>query len=150
MVITREVPRTSWRRVLDDLSRAHAGASVTLTVLDDEHGLQSHGDTFRLVGLTADGETGSESIAAILALARGAHVTHIIADPRCLHLELLWESRTANLQIADANGRRTLICVGPPVLGAVASAGPDQTAARLRTFPPERALVRTAGCDPPS
>jgi hypothetical protein len=114
MVITREVPRVLWRRTLDDLSRLHAGAPVHLTVLDDEHGLQIHGNDFRLVGLTSDGAAGSESIAAILA--GDAHVTHIIDHPRSLHVELLWESRTANVQIADRDGRRTLICLGAPVL----------------------------------
>lgn len=114
MVITKDVPRARWRRALDDLSRVHAGAPVLLTVLDEEHGLQTHGGDLRLVGLTSDGQAGSESIVAMLA--GGSHVTHIIDHPSSVHVELLWESRTANVQIVDQDGRRTLICLGAPVL----------------------------------
>src|SRR5687767_9441013 len=67
MVVTREIPPPQWRRVLDDLSRVHDGADVRLVVLDQEHGLQAHGQAFRLAGLTSDGEPGFESISAILA-----------------------------------------------------------------------------------
>jgi hypothetical protein len=120
MVITREVPRESWRRVLDDLSRLHAGAPAHLVVLDDEHGPQTHGDAFALVGMSSDGDAGAESIVAILACG-DAHVTHIIGRPRSLHVELLWESRTANIQITETNGTRTVICLGPPVFPATTS-----------------------------
>jgi hypothetical protein len=114
MVVTREIPPPQWRRVLDDLSRVHEGASVRLLVLDDDHGPQTHGETFRLAGLTSDGGPGRESISAILA--GSAHVTHIIDRPRSLHVERRWESRTANVQVVDGNGTRTLISLGPPVL----------------------------------
>jgi hypothetical protein len=145
MVITKEVPRSSWRRVLDDLSRLHLDATARLMVLDAEHGVQSHGDAFRLVGLTSDGDAGSESIVAILALPGGAHVTHSITGPRRLHLELLWETRTANVQIADANGTRTLICLGAPVLGTAAAAAPaasPRRAADAIVARPTAALVK--------
>jgi hypothetical protein len=114
MVVTREIPPPQWRRVLDDLSRVHAGASVRLIVLDAEQGPQTHGETFRLAGLVADGAPGRESISAILA--GSTHVTHIIDRPRSLHVERQWESRTANVQVVDSNGTRTLISLGPPVL----------------------------------
>jgi len=140
MVITREIPRAQWRRVLDDLSRLHAGAPVHLVVLDDEHGPQTHGDTFTLVGLTSDGQTGSESIAVILA--RGAHVTHIIEHPCALHVELLWESRTANLQIVAAGGTRTVISLGAPVLAE--TSGP---AAAVGTSPQHREVLRSGRDD---
>jgi hypothetical protein len=139
MVITKEVPRPSWRRVLDDLSRVHAGATAHLVVLDDEQGPQTHGDAFALVGMSSDGDAGTESIAAIL-IRGGAHVTHIIDRPRSLHVELLWESRTANLQIADASGIRTLICLGPPVLAG--RTPPAATAPRHRNAERSAALVK--------
>lgn len=114
MVITREIPRPLWRRTLDDLSRLHAGASVQLLVLDEENGLQRHGDGLTLVGLTSDGRAGAESITAIMAGA--THIAHIIDAPCTLHVELSWESRTANLLIGGSHGSRTLICLGPPVI----------------------------------
>jgi len=114
MRITREVPREQWRRVLDDLSRLHAGAAVRLQVLDHEQGVQTYGEPFRLVGLTSDGEAGCASIAAILGGA--AHLTHIIEHPRALHVELRWEARTASVQVTEADGTRTVISLGPPVL----------------------------------
>ena len=120
MVVTREIPPPQWRRVLDDLSRVHDGSDVRLVVLDDDHGLQAHGPTFRLAGLTSDGRPGFESISAILA--GPTHVTHIIDRPRSLHVERRWESRTATVQIIDRNGRRTLIALGPPVLPGAARA----------------------------
>ncbi|MEO5823017.1 MAG: DUF5335 family protein [Vicinamibacteraceae bacterium] len=123
MVITREIPRDRWRRVLDDLSRVHAGTSVRLVVLDGEHGMQTHGDVFALAGLSSDGEAGCESFSAMLSGA--AHVTHFINHPRSLHVELLWESRTANLQIVDGDGIRTLISLGPPLLQRIAPPVPE-------------------------
>jgi hypothetical protein len=120
----------------------HAGAAVGLLVLDAEHGIQSHGDTFTLVGLTSDGRAGAESIAAILA--RGAHVTHIIEHPRSLHVELLWESRTVNLQVVAEDGTRTVITLGPPVLGEATGSRTEG----LRTSPRPRGLLRAGGVDP--
>ena len=114
MVITREIPRGRWRQVLDDLSRVHAGAAVLLEVLDEEGGLQTHGPGFRLVGLTADGEPGAESIAVIID--GRTRLTHLIAHPCSLTIEQLWESRTAHLQVADASGARTLISLGAPIV----------------------------------
>ena len=114
MIITKEVPPSQWRRTLDDLSRLHGGSAVQLMVLDDDGGPQVHGAGFTLGGLTADGDGGAGSIAAILS--GPASVTHIVDRPRTLHLEMSWESRTANLQITDASGTRTLISLGPPVL----------------------------------
>jgi len=145
MMITRQVARPMWRRVLDDLSRLHAGAPVRLEVLDGDNGLQSHGDNFRLVGLTSDGREGSEAISAILA--RGAHVTHIIDQPRSVHLELLWESRTANIRIADASGTLTLIHLGAPVLVGgtrTAKATPPCRPAESAAGRPTAALVKVA------
>jgi hypothetical protein len=124
MIVTREVPRVEWRSVLDDLSRLHAGATASLEVLDAEHGLQTHGDGFTLLGLSADGATGGP-IAAILA--GRAHLTHLIEHPRAMHVETLWEQRTANLNIAQADGTRTIIRLGPPVLPR----GRDRALARL-------------------
>jgi hypothetical protein len=92
----------------------HDGAVVRLVVLDDDNGMQAHGTAFRLAGLTSDGRPGFESISAILA--GSTHVTHIIDHPRSLHVERRWESRTANVQITDSDGVRTLISLGPPVL----------------------------------
>ncbi len=115
MIITREVPRNRWRHALDDLSRVHAGAAVQLQVLDDEHGVQAYGDGLRLVGLSSDGPRDRESISAILQ-AGGTHLTHTIDRPRVVRLEQLWEPRTAAIQVTDADGRRTLICLGTPVL----------------------------------
>lgn len=114
MVITREIPRPVWRRVLDDISRLHAGASARLEVLDAEQGVQTHGDAFTLVGLTADGDATHGSIAAMFG--GRAHLTHLIDDPVSMHIELSWESRTANVQITGADGTRTLVHLGPPVL----------------------------------
>jgi hypothetical protein len=114
MVVTREIPPPQWRRVLDDLSRVHDGADVRLEVLDEDHGLQAHGQAFRLAGLTSDGRPGFESISAILAGT--THVTHTIDRPISLHVERRWESRTATVQIVDRNGTRTLIALGPPVM----------------------------------
>jgi hypothetical protein len=114
MVITREIPRPQWRRLLDDLSRVHAGAAVHLLVLDDACGPETHGDDFRLIGLTADGPPGAEAIAAIMA--GRTRVTHIIDRPQSLLLEQLWETRTANVQIVDSGGTRTVISLGPPVV----------------------------------
>ncbi len=113
MIVTREIPPPQWRRVLDDLSRVHEGADVRLIVLNDEQGPQTHGEAFRLAGLTADGGPGLESISAILA--GSTHVTHIIDRPRSVHVERRWESRTATIQVVDRNGIRTLISLGPPV-----------------------------------
>jgi hypothetical protein len=126
MLVTREIPPPQWRTVLDDLSRVHAGAAARLIVLDDEHGLQTHGEAFRLAGLTSDGSPGLESISVILA--GSAHVTHIIDRPRSVHLERRWESRTASVQVVDRNGIRILISLGPPVLSDVTGTAP--TAAR--------------------
>jgi hypothetical protein len=116
MTITRTVPREQWRRVLDDLSRLHAGATVRLQVLDESQGPTAYGGALRLVGLTSDGGAGRESISAILEASAVAHVTHIIDSPSAVHVELLWEPRTANIQVTTADGSRTLICLGPPVL----------------------------------
>jgi hypothetical protein len=143
MMITKEVARPMWRRVLDDLSRLHAGAPVRLEVLDGDNGIHSHGDDFRLVGLTSDGREGSEVISAILA--RGAHLTHIIDQPQSMHLELLWESRTANVQIADAHGTRTLIHLGAPVFAdkrRTAKASPPCRPAESAAGQPTAALVK--------
>jgi hypothetical protein len=119
MVVTRQVPRAQWRVALDDLSRVHAGAAVRLVVLDDEQGVRSHGESFRLAGLTADGGgADGEAIAAILI--GPSHVTHIIDRPCSLQIERCWESRTASVQIVDRDGVRTLITLGPPVLGGSA------------------------------
>ena len=118
MVVTQEIPPTQWRRVLDDLSRLHEGADARLIVLDDDHGVQTHGRTFRLAGLTSDGSPGLESISAILA--GSAHVTHIIDRPRSLHVERRWEPRT-------------LISLGPPVVAGLATrALPKLDAGRAR------------------
>ena len=114
MVVTREIPPPQWRRVLDDLSRVHEGAAARLIVLDDEHGVQTHGEAFRLAGLTSDGSAGLESISVILA--GSTHVTHIIDRPRSVHVERRWESSTASVQVIDRRGIRTLISLGPPVL----------------------------------
>lgn len=114
MLITREIPRSVWRRFLDDISRLHAGATARLVVLDAEQGVQSHGDSFTLVGLTSDGEATHGSIAAMLG--GRAHLTHLIDDPVAMHIELSWETRTATLQITGGDGTRTLIHLGPPVL----------------------------------
>jgi uncharacterized protein DUF5335 len=119
MVVTREIPPPQWRRVLDDLSRVHDGAVARLIVLDDDHGVQTHGESFRLAGLTSDGSPGRESIAVILA--GSTHVTHIIDRPRSVYVERRWESSTAAVQVVDRNGIRTLISLGPPVLCAAAS-----------------------------
>ena len=116
MIITRELPRDRWRRVLDDLSRLHGGATVQLQVLDEEHGVHAYGGTLRLVGLASDGLAGREAISATLEAGAGVHLTHTIDNPRTVRIELLWESRTANIQITDADGRPTLICLGPPLL----------------------------------
>src|SRR5687768_4563274 len=129
MVVTREVPPAQWRLVLDDLSRVHDGADVQLVVLDDDHGLQAHGEAFRLAGLTSDGRPGLESISAILA--GSTHVTHIIDRPRSLHVARRWESRTATVQIVDQNGRRTLIALGPPVLPGAARATTEAVTAAV-------------------
>jgi hypothetical protein len=117
MVVTREIPPPQWRQVFDDLSRVHAGATVRLIVLDDDHGLQTHGEAFRLAGLTSDGGPGLESISVILA--GSTHVTHIIDRPRSVHVERRWESSTASVQVIDRSGIRTLISMGPPVLSDV-------------------------------
>lgn len=114
MIVTRDVPRAEWRRVLDDLSRLHAGAAVTLQVLDVDQGRQMHGEGFTLVGLTADGGASDPSIAAILA--GRSHLTHLVEHARRLHVQALWENRTASVDITQADGTRTLICLGPPVL----------------------------------
>ena len=114
MVVTREIPPAQWRRVLDDLSRVHDGAAVRLVVLDEHHGVQTHGEAFRLAGLTADGAPGLEAISVILA--GSTHVTHIIDRPRSVHVERRWESSTASVQVVDGSGIRTLISLGPPVL----------------------------------
>jgi hypothetical protein len=124
---------------LDDLSRLHAGAPARLVVLDAEQGVQSHGDTFTLVGLTSDGQAGAETIAVILA--RGTHVTHIIDQPRSLVLEQLWESRTANLQVIAVDGTRTLISLGTPVLAGTRRSG----TAMVGTSPRPCGLLRAAG-----
>ena len=115
MEITREIPRAQWRQVLDDLSRVHAQAAVRLMVLDEGRGIETHGDAFRLVGLTADGRPGCEAIAAIIA--GQTRVTHIIDRPVSVRLEQLWEARTASLQVVDGHGTRTVISLGPPVIG---------------------------------
>lgn len=114
MVITREIPRSVWRRFLDDISRVHAGATARLVVLDTDQGVQSYGGTFTLVGLTSDGDATRGSIAAMLG--GRSHITHLIYDPVSMHIELSWEARTANIQVTAGNGRRTLIQLGPPVL----------------------------------
>lgn len=142
MVITREIPRAQWRRFLDDISRLHAGAPARLVVLDAEQGVQTHGDTFRLVGLTSDGDAPYASIAAMLD--GGAHITHLIDHPESMHVELSWESRTANIQITADDGTRTLIHLGPPVLATpracdllVPAATAGTVAGAARTFPAE-------------
>ena len=129
MVITKEVPRPRWRGFLDDLSRLHAGAAARLVVLDREQGVQTHGDTFRLVGLTGDGDALHTSIAAMFD--GRSHITHLIDHPAAMHIELSWETRTATLQITAGDGTRTLIYLGPPVLpeasrhdGALVAAAP--------------------------
>jgi hypothetical protein len=114
MVITREIPRSVWRRCLDDISRLHAGATARLVVLDAEQGVQTHGDTFRLVGVTSDGDATHGSIAAMFG--GRSHITHLIEDPVTVHVELSWEARTANIQVTAGDGTRTLIQLGPPVL----------------------------------
>ena len=114
MVITREIPRSVWRGFLDDISRVHAGATARLVVLDAEQGVQTYGGTFTLVGLTSDGDA---THGAIVAMFGGrAHITHLIDDPVSMHIELSWESRTANIQVTAGDGTRTLIQLGPPVL----------------------------------
>jgi hypothetical protein len=115
MIITRQVPQDQWRRVLDDLSRVHAGATVRLQVLDDQ-GLKFYGDALRLVGLASDGVAGRESISAMLEAGPNAHLTHVVDSPCAMHVEQQWEPRTANIQVTGKDGRRTLICLGPPVL----------------------------------
>jgi hypothetical protein len=114
MIVKRDVPPAEWRRVLDDLSRLHAGAVVTLEVLDVEQGRQTHGEGFTLVGLTADGGGSDPSIAAILA--GRSHLTHLVEHARRLHVQALWETRTASVDITQADGTRTFIRLGPPVL----------------------------------
>jgi hypothetical protein len=116
MLITREIPRAAWRRVLDDISRLHAGATAHLEVLDAEQGVQTYGAAFTLVGLTSDGDAAHGSIVAMLG--GRSHITHLIADPVAMHVELSWETRTANFQITAGDGTRTLIHLGPPVLPA--------------------------------
>jgi hypothetical protein len=115
MTITRQVPQDQWRKVLDDLSRVHAGATVRLQVLDDQ-GLKVYGDALRLVGLASDGLAGRESISAILEAGPNVHLTHVVDRPCAMHVERQWEPRTANIQVTEDDGRRTVICLGPPVL----------------------------------
>ena len=142
MNITRDVPRNQWRRMLDDLSRVHGGATVQLQVLDDQHGVQGYGDTLRLVGLSSDGPPDGESISAILQAGAATHLTHTIDRPREVRLELLWEPRTAAIQVTDVDGKRTLICLGTPVLADGVRRGRGAASQASAPAPPARPGVR--------
>jgi hypothetical protein len=128
--------------MLDDLSRVHAGAKARLQVLDDEQGVQGYGEALRLIGLSSDGPPGRESISAILQAEGGTHLTHTIDGPRDVRLELLWEPRTAAIEVTTVDGTRTLICLGPPVLADGIGRGPIGRSPVAPTAPPLRAEVR--------
>lgn len=110
---TREVLPAEWLAFCDRFSRAHHGKAVTVETIAEDVGVQPNVQRLPLVGVTAEGEAGEQRLEIIVGDSPHAHLTHVIDQPMHVRVAEWNDGFSAALQIESADGRVTLLRVGP-------------------------------------
>lgn len=98
------IPTHSWRRSLDTLSRAYAGAMVSVEVDHPDFGRHAEVRTQPLGGIVADRS------GIIVQVAHGkTHLDHTIGDPHALRFTETGEGALSDVEIEGRDGARTLV-----------------------------------------
>jgi len=104
------IPTQSWRSSLDTLSRAYAGAMVSVDVDHPDFGRHAEVRTQPLSGITADRS------GIVVKVARGkAHLDHPIADPSALRFTETGEGALSDVEIDGRDGTRTTVRFRSPL-----------------------------------
>lgn len=103
-----EIPQELWKPFLDDLSRAHAGALVTVEVARPGGGALTEASKKPLVGVTAD-RGGSEPEVSVMLGGDDGDLTHIVQGVRSIRV--LRESGGAEkaVEVEGRDGNVTVV-----------------------------------------
>lgn len=104
------IPHQSWRRSLDSLSRAYAGAMVSVEVDHPDFGCHPEVRTQPLSGITADRS------GIIVQIAHGkTHLDHTITHPSALRFTESGEGALTGVEIDSRDGARTTVRFRSPL-----------------------------------
>jgi len=105
-MLTTEIPRADWSRVLAEFSATHDGWLVSLDILSPDIGAQPDITDLPLVGVTfEDIRAGTMTISA----GRSAEITHTIPAPNHIWVERTELGADAALAIESADGAKTIL-----------------------------------------
>jgi hypothetical protein len=107
---TKNIPSDKWRRELDELSRTHDGAMISMEVLGGEIGAQREVQDQPLRGISSD----RRGVAIRLEKRGGIHLEHLIAHPTALRIVETDEGAVMALEVEDEGGNFTLVSFRSP------------------------------------
>ena len=102
---TKEIPVADWRRTLDDLSRSHDGAFLSLEILGGEIGAEEEVHDQPLRGITSD-RTG---VTIRFEKPGGLHLVHRVAHPQKLRILETEEGAVMAIEIEGDEGMHSLV-----------------------------------------
>ena len=87
---THDIPRNEWPGFLEEFTRRHQGARVTIEAVDPRTSPQTEAQAVPFVGISFEGaQQGDEEDAIVLLMERGGdgrkHASHTIRGPRHLY-----------------------------------------------------------------
>jgi hypothetical protein len=104
----RQVPRAEWFKFFESFSRRHEGWLSTVRVLDPRFGAQIEVENLPLSGIVADPE-GRGPVSFWLGRGSGPNLEHAVENPEQVWVELTESGAEAALEIASADGLRTIL-----------------------------------------
>jgi Family of unknown function (DUF5335) len=100
---SREIPRDSWRRELDDFSRRHEGCVARVSITTADGKAHTEARDLPLQGVSSDSPR-SSAIAIELGDRPDDHLTHEVNSPVSVSIEGGGQRDEAALRIKSADG----------------------------------------------
>jgi hypothetical protein len=106
---TREIPREDWKAFCDRFSREHEGWLATVEVLHERIGAQVEAEDLPFEGISAASKgSGGEAIEIFLRVEPDRTLTHSVADPTRLWVEITEAGAERALEVEAAAGKTIL------------------------------------------
>lgn len=101
-----------WAQVFDRVTLQHQGEPTTVSILGDVMGVEVEAAARPLVALTSESRFGEHSIAVILGMPDGTHLTHFVVKPTEVRIGEARDHHNVELLITALDGTTTVVDVG--------------------------------------
>jgi hypothetical protein len=109
-MLTKEIAREEWGKFLNEFSRRHRGARVTLEILGSEAGAAKEGERLPLVGVVWDPKNAAGPIVEVsIGGDPHTHIAHVVPNPSAIRLAQVDGGVDKALQIESADAPTALV-----------------------------------------